>query len=91
MLTGEELTQVAGIALSRVGLEEPTVGHETGCHVDHLEIARAGIEEGLKLALRLLRKQPGVLTTSGMDGSDADQPEKLGRLKLGIGDSPNGR
>jgi hypothetical protein len=91
MLTLDDLTQMAGIVLSRVEPEEATAGHEAGCHVDHHEIARIGIEEGLNLALRMLREQSGVTTPSDLDGSAADQPEVPGCLKLGIGDSPNGR
>ena len=91
MLTVDELTHVAEIALSRVDPEEPTVGHESGCHVDHLEIDRVGIEEGLKLALRMLREQPGVMRTSELDDSATDQSEEPDCLKLGIGNSPNGR
>lgn len=91
MLTADELTHVAGMVLSRVGPKEVTAGHETGRHVDHLEIARVGIEEGLKLALRMLREQPGVMRTSDLDGSATDQSEEPDCLTLGIGHSPNGR
>ena len=91
MLTVDELTVLAGIALGRVEAEEVTAGRDTGCHVDHLTIARVGIEEGLKLALRLLREQPGAMRTSEMDGSDADQSEEPDCLSLRIGHSPSGR
>ena len=91
MLNVDELTQVAGVALSRVETEDTTAGHEPGCHVDHLAIARVGIEEGLKLALRLIREQPGATRTSEMGGSEVAQSEGPDCLSIGIGRSPNRR
>ena len=57
MLTDDELTALAETALARVGARQPVNRHPDGCHVHHLDIARVAIEEGLKLALRLLREQ----------------------------------
>ena len=74
MVTTDDVTQAAGNALAHVEHKSVAAGHETGCSVDHLEIARLGISEGLKLALQMLREQPVATKTLEMDGSAADQP-----------------
>ena len=59
MLGPDDLTQVADVALSRVQLPSDEVRLANPCHIDHADIARAGVEEGLKLALRLLQGRFG--------------------------------
>ena len=55
MLTTDDLARAAEMVVGRLSSEadEPDVP----CLRNHLDIARAGIEEGLKLALRLLRRE----------------------------------
>lgn len=73
MVTTNDVTQAAGKALAHV--EHTNVaGHQAGCSVDHEEIARLGVAEGLKLALQMLHEQRGATKTSEVDGSAADQP-----------------
>ena len=55
----DELTRVADIALGRVQSDTDRVDLTSHCHIDHGDIARAGVEEGLKLALRLLHDRFG--------------------------------
>ena len=59
MLESDDLTRVADVALGRVQPDADVIHTETRCHVDHGDIARAGVEEGLKLALRMLHDRFG--------------------------------
>jgi len=67
VLADDELTRVAEIAAARVDREGTADRHGPECHVDHVTIARTGIEEGLKLAARLLREQSERPITSTSD------------------------
>jgi hypothetical protein len=65
MLATEEFIGVIEGVLARVDpVGQPVADHDQMCSRDHREIARKGVEEGLKLALRLLREQ------TGKEGSD---------------------
>ena len=75
MLTDDELTHLAAIALERVGVQKPVNRHPDGCHGDHLDIARVGIEEGLKLAVRLLREQFEMPAASQLDRSAVERAQ----------------
>ena len=67
MLAMDDLNRVAEVALDRVEPQADSVRRAMHCHVDHGDIARAGVEEGLKLALRLLRDQSGIPAVSQTD------------------------
>ena len=67
MLPSDDLNRVAEAALDRVQPQANDVLRATHCHVDHGDIARAGVEEGLKLALRLLQDQSGIPAVSQTD------------------------
>jgi hypothetical protein len=67
LLTDDELARVAETVVTRVDPEGAADPHEPECRVDHVAIARVGIEEGLKLAARLLRERSGRRTTSASD------------------------
>jgi hypothetical protein len=67
MLATEEFAGVIEGVLARVDpVGRPGADDDQMCSRDHREIARKGIEEGLRLALRLLREQ------AGKEGSDAN-------------------
>ena len=69
MLASDDLNRVAEAALDRVQTQADRVHLAIHCHIDHGDIARAGVEEGLKLALRLLQDRSGVPA-----GSQSDHP-----------------
>ncbi|MCC6176198.1 MAG: hypothetical protein IT305_12905 [Chloroflexi bacterium] len=91
MVTVDDLTRTARAVVDRVGSVAATAASAPGCQVDHLDIARVGIEEGLKLAIRLLRDQSGPTRVRDLDGTADDQPGELPRLAPRISRSPNGR
>ena len=73
MLAMDDLNRVAEVALDRVEPQADSVRRAMHCHVDHGDIARAGVEEGLKLALRLLRDRTGAPALSQSDHSAGSQ------------------
>ncbi len=73
MLAMDDLNRVAEVALDRVEPQADSVRRAIHCHVDHGDIARAGVEEGLKLALRLLRDRSGVPAVSQTDRQPGSQ------------------
>lgn len=62
MLTTDDLARAAETVIGRVSPEADAP--DVPCRSNHLAIARAGVEEGLKLALRLLRDLSRALPTS---------------------------
>ena len=91
MLTVDDLARTARTVVDRMDSVTATAASVPGCQVDHLDIARVGIEEGLKLAIRLLRDQRGLTRTCDLDGTANAQPGELPGLAPGISHSPNGR
>ena len=67
----DDLTRVADIALGPVQPDADRVHLGSRCHVDHGDIARAGVEEGLKLALRVLHDRFGSTGCSPADVATA--------------------
>jgi hypothetical protein len=67
VLPSDDLNRVAEAALNRVQPQANGLLRATHCHVDHGDIARAGVEEGLKLALRLLQGLSGVAAVARAD------------------------
>ncbi len=67
MLESEDLTRVADVALGRVQPDADAIHLESRCHVAHGAIARAGVEEGLKLALRMLHDYLGSTRPLSVD------------------------
>ena len=59
MLGPDDLGRMAKVALGRVQPEADVIHLQSRCHVDHEDIARAGVEEGLKLALQMLQERFG--------------------------------
>ena len=60
MLAAEEFTGVIEGVLARVDpVGQPVADRDQMCSRDHREVARKGIEEGQRLALRLPREQTG--------------------------------
>ena len=88
MLTTDDLTRAAEMVVGRVspGADEP----DAGCLSNHRAIARAGVEEGLKLALRLLRGGDRS-APEPHPGSNHDQCGDLVRMTIAAGESPGGR
>jgi hypothetical protein len=85
MLTTDDLACAAEMVVGRVSprADEP----DAPCLSNHLAIARAGVEEGLKLALRLLRD--GDRSTPESDsGCDHDQRGDLVSIEIAAGESP---
>lgn len=91
MLTVDDLARAARTALDRVDSVEVTVAGDPVCAVDHLDIAHAGIEEGLALALRVLRELFGPMRTSGTARTVNDETRELPCPTPDISRSPNGR
>lgn len=80
MLTDDELTRLAETALDRVNGLGAADGDAPGCQVDHLAITRVGIEEGLKLAARLLHEQSVRPTAPAPDPTPVDSRGSRGNL-----------
>ena len=60
MLAAEEFTLIVEGVLTRVDpVGRPCADDDQMCSRNHRDIARKGVEEGLKLALHLLREQTG--------------------------------
>ena len=91
MLTVDDLARGARTALDRVDSVEVTVAGDPVCAVDHLGIAQAGVEEGLALALRVLREQFGPMRTSGTDRTVDDETRELPCPTPDVSHSPSGR
>ena len=89
MLTVDDLARTARSVLDRVESVKVTVAGDPVCAVDHLDIAQAGIEEGLKLALRVLREQFGPMRTSGTARTVDDETRELPCPTPDISHSPN--
>jgi hypothetical protein len=88
MLTTDDLTRAAQAVVSRVSSDanEP----DAPCQSNHLAIARAGLEEGLKLALRRLRD--GFHSAPDFNlGCDHDQHDDLMSMAIAAGESPERR
>ena len=88
MLTTDDLARAAEMVVGRISPEadEP----DAPCLSNHLAIARAGVEEGLKLALRLLRD--GDRSTPESDsGCHHDQRGDLVSIEIAAGESPGRR
>ena len=88
MLTTDDLARAAEMVVGRVSPEadEP----DAPCLSNHLDIARAGVEEGLKLALRLLRSGDRS-TPEPHPGSNHVQRGDLMRVTTAAGESPGRR
>jgi hypothetical protein len=88
MLTTDDLARAAELAVGRVSPEadEP----DARCLSNHLAIARTGVEEGLKLALRLLRDGDRS-TPEPHPGPNHDQRGDLVRIAIAVGESPGRR
>lgn len=71
MLGPDDLARVADVALGRVQPDADVIHLESRCQVDHEDIARAGVEEGLKLALRMLHERFGSTGRLPADGTTA--------------------
>ena len=91
MLTVDDLARAARSVLDRVDSVEVTVAGDPVCAVDHLDIAQAGIEEGLELALRVLREQFGPTRTSGTDRTVDDELRELPCPTPGVSHQSSGR
>ena len=91
MLTVGDLARAARSVLDRVDSEEVTVAGDPVCAVDHLDLAQAGVEEGLELALRVLREQFGPMRTSGTARTVEDDLRELPRPTPDASHSANGR
>ena len=91
MLTVDSLAQAARIALDRVDSVEVSVAGDPVCAVDHFDIAQAGVEEGLELALRALREQFGPMRTSGTARTVDDETRELPCPTPDLSHAPNGR
>lgn len=91
MLTVDDLNRTARTVVARMDSVATTTASAPDCQADHLDIARVGIEEGLKLALRLLRDQSGPTRLRDLDRTANDQQGELPRLAPRISHSPNGR
>ena len=91
MLTVDDLARAARSVLDRVDSEEVTVAGDPVCAVDHLDIARAGIEQGLELALRVLRQQFESLQASDSARTVDDERRELPCPTPDVSHSPNGR
>jgi hypothetical protein len=88
MLTTDDLTRAAEMVVGRLslGADEP----DAPCLSNHLDIARAGVEEGLMLALRLLRGGDRT-APEPHSGSNHDQRGDLVRMTIAAGESPGRR
>ena len=88
MLTTDDLARAAEVVVGRVSPEtdEPSAR----CQSNHLVIARAGVEAGLKLALRLLRDGDRSAPESD-PGYDHDHRSDLVRMTIAAGESPGRR
>ena len=88
MLTTDDLARAAEMVVGRISPEadEP----DAPCLRNHLDIARAGVEEGLKLALRLLRNGDRSAPYSD-SGYDHDQCGALVNMGIAAGESPGRR
>jgi hypothetical protein len=91
VLTANDLARAARIALDRVESVMDSPETVPDCRVDHIEIARVGIEEGLKLAIRVLRQQSEPSRTLDLDRTAHDQSPELPYPTPGISRSLNGR
>ena len=91
MLTVDDLARAARSVLDRVDSGEVTVASDPVCAFDHLDIAKAGIEEGLALALCVLREQFGPSRTSGTARTVDDESQELPRPTPAISRSQKGR
>ena len=78
MLTDDELTRLAEAALDRFNDLGAADRDAPGCQVDHPAIARVGIEEGLKLAARLLHEQSVRPNAPAPDLMPVDSPGSRG-------------
>jgi hypothetical protein len=88
MLTTEDLAHAAETVVGSIslGADDP----ETPCRSNHLDIARAGIKEGLELALRLLRDRNPSAPESD-PGYDHDQRDDLVSMTIAADQSPGRR
>lgn len=88
MLTTDDLARAAEMDVGRISPEadEP----DAPCLSNHLDIARAGVEEGLKLALRLLR-DAGRSTPESASGDAHHQRCDLVSTAVAAGESPGRR
>lgn len=77
MLTADDLARAARSVLDRVDSVEVTISGDPVCAVGHLDIAQAGIEEGLELALRMLRQQFESLQASDSARTVDDELREL--------------
>ena len=89
MLTTDDLARAAEMVVGRVSPEadEP----DAPCPSSHLDIARAGVEEGLKLALRLLRHEHGVAAASTVAGARDGQHDSVLAATIEASEPPGRR
>ena len=90
MLTIDDLARAARVALDRVESTNDSAETDSSCRVYHLDVAQAGVEEGLKLATRVLRQQSGPTRTSDPDRT-ADESRELHCPPPEVTFSSNGR
>jgi hypothetical protein len=91
VLTVDDLAQAARSVLDRVDSVEVTAASNPVCAVDHLDIAQAGIEEGLELALRVLHQQFGSLQASDSARTVDDELREMPCPTPDVRHSLNGR
>jgi hypothetical protein len=91
VLTADDLARAARVALDRVESVKDAAAADPDSRVDHFDLTLAGVEEGLKLAMRVLRQQSGLTPTSDPDRKAHDDSQELPCPVLGGSHSPNGR
>src|SRR5205823_5893442 len=77
VLTADDVARATRVALDRVESVRDSAETDSNCRVDHLGIAQAGVEEGLKLAMRVLRQQSGPIRTSYPDHTASAELREL--------------
>ena len=90
MLTVDDLARAARIALDRVESVTDCAATDPDCRVYHLDVAQAGVEEGLKLAMLVLHQQAGPIWRSDPDRM-ADESRELPCPRSGVSHSSNER
>lgn len=89
MLTTDDLAHAAEMVVGRVSPNADERG--APCQSNHLVIARAGVEEGLKLALRLLRHEHGAVDGSSVADDRDDLHDSLLALTIEASEPPERR
>jgi hypothetical protein len=88
MLTTDDLVHASETVVHRVNLGADVP--DAPWRIDHLDIARAGVEAGLELALRRLREWFHSASDSNL-GCDHDHHGDLVSMELAAAESPERR